>query len=171
VVERDAELTALVTRVLPLAAPVEVVVGDARAALDHDDHEGYDVIVADVFDGAWMPAGVAGVGFAAAAARRLRPGGLLGMNLTDVPPLAYSRIQTATLRSVFGDVGLIAEPALLRGRRAGNVVLVAGRSPGGLPVRALAAAAARDRVPGRVLHGAELVEFTAGAKPRLDAPA
>jgi spermidine synthase len=171
VVERDGELIALVTRLLPLAAPVEVVVGDARAELDHDEPHGYDVIVVDVFDGAWMPASVAGVGFAAAAARRLRPGGLLGMNLTDVPPLAYSRIQAATLRTAFGEVGLIAEPALLRGRRAGNVVLVAAHSPGDLPVRALAAAVARDPAPGRLLHGPELSSFAAGAKPRLDAPA
>jgi len=88
-----------------------------------------------------------------------------------VPPLAYSRIQAATLATAFGEVGLIAEPALLRGRRAGNVVLVAAHSPGDLPVRALAAAVARDATPGRLLHGPELASFTAGAKPRLDAPA
>jgi hypothetical protein len=50
VVERDGELTALVTRLLPLAAPVEVVVGDARAELEHDEPLGYDVTVVDVFD-------------------------------------------------------------------------------------------------------------------------
>ena len=170
VVDRDGELIALVMRVLPVAAPIEVAVGDARAALDSEAPAKYDVIVADVFEGAWMPAAVAGVGFAKAAARALRPGGLLAMNLTDLPPLAYSRIQAATLRAAFGDVGLIGGAAMLRGRRAGNVVLVAGHAPGDLPVRGLAASAARDPEPGRVLHGRELDLFIGGAKPRLDAP-
>jgi hypothetical protein len=170
VVDRDGELIALVLRLLPVAEPVEVAVGDARAELVHDEQIRYDVIVADVFEGAWMPANVAGVGFAAAAARALRTGGLLAMNLTDLPPLAYSRIQAATLRSAFGDVGLIGGAAMLRGRRAGNVVLVAGHSPGDVPVSGLAAAAARDPEPGRVLHDRELDLFIGGAKPRLDGP-
>jgi len=171
VVERDGELVALVTRLLPLAAPVEVVVGDARAELEREKPEGYDVIVADVFDGARIPASVAGVGFASAAARALRPGGLLAMNLTDMLPLAYSRVQVATLGRAFADVCLIGGGAMFRGWRAGNIVLVAGRAPGDLPVRALALAAAGDPDPGRVVHGADLAGFTAGALARLDEPA
>ncbi|HEX8345610.1 MAG TPA: spermine synthase [Actinoplanes sp.] len=131
---------------------------------------GYDVIVVDVFDGARMPDSVAGVDFAAAAGRLLRPGGLVGINLTDLPPLAHSRIQVATLRAVFADVGLIAGVGMLRGRRAGNVVLVAGRTAGDLPVRRLAAAVARDPEPARLLHGTDLATFVAGARARLDTP-
>jgi hypothetical protein len=170
VVERDGELLALVSRVLPPPAGVEVVVGDAREAVQAEEPRAYDVIVADVFDGAAMPRSVAGTGFAAAAARALRPGGLLVMNLTDLPPLAYSRIQAATLRAEFGDVALIAATAMLRGRKAGNIVLVAGRSAGDLPVDRLAAAAARDTESGRVLHDVALDEFIGGAKARLDGP-
>jgi hypothetical protein len=193
-VDRDAELMSLVARLLPLPGPVEIVIGDARdilaaeaAAATGDTATGdtatgdtatggpataagYDVIVADVFDGARMPGSVAAIGFAEAAARALRPGGLFAMNLTDLPPLAYSRIQVATLRAAFGDVCLIAGGAIFRGRKAGNVVLVAGHRSGDLPVRALALAVARDPVPARVVHGAYLDEFVAGAKPRLDAP-
>ena len=116
------------------------------------------MVVADVFDGAAMPANVTTTGFAAAARRALRPRGLLAMNVTDVPPLAWTRIRVATLRAVFGDVCVLADPAVLRGRRAGNAVLVAGDRLGGLPRRAAA------------LHGAGLTEFTAGAKARLDEP-
>jgi spermidine synthase len=170
VVERDPALVALVGRILPLpaAAAVEVRVGDARAAVDTATGDGYDVVVADVFAAARMPDSVAGAGFAAAVARLLRPHGLLGMNLTDLPPLAWSRAQTATLRSAFGDVALLAEAGMLRGRRAGNVVLVAGH--GDLPVGRLAAAAARDAEPGRVLHGPTLDAFVVGARPRRDTP-
>ena len=170
VVERDADLLALVSRILPPPAGVRLVVGDARTVLDGQEPSRYDVIVADVFDGAAMPRSVAGTGFAAAAARALRPGGLLVMNLTDLPPLAYSRIQAATLRTAFGEVALIAGKAMLRGRRAGNMILVAGPVAGTVAVDRLAAAAARDPEPGRVLHGETLDDFIAGAKARLDGP-
>lgn len=170
VVERDPALVALVAQVLPPPPDVVVDVGDARRAVEAGGSGGYDVVVVDVFDGARMPHSVAGVGFAAAAARLLRPGGLLGVNLTDLPPLAHSRIQAVTLRAVFADVALIADAGMLRGRRAGNVVLVAGRQAGDLPVRRLAAAAARDAEPARVLHGADLAAFATGAQARLDTP-
>jgi hypothetical protein len=170
VVERDGQLLALVAQVLPPPPSVQVEVGDARAVLEAEEPHAYDVIVADVFDGAAMPRSVAGTGFAATAARRLRPGGLLVMNLTDLPPLAYSRIQAATLRQAFGDVALIAATAMLRGRKAGNIVLVAGPAGGTVPADRLALAAARDPEPGRVLHAGTLAEFIGGAKPRLDGP-
>jgi hypothetical protein len=170
VVERDAELIALVSRVLPPPAGVKVVVGDAREAVEAEEPGAYDVIVADVFDGDAMPRSVAGTGFAAAAARAVRPGGLLVMNLTDRPPLAFSRIQAATLRSAFGDVALIASTAMLRGRTVGNTVLVAGHSAGDVPAGELTVAALRDADPGLVLHGAGLEEFIGGAKARLDGP-
>jgi hypothetical protein len=48
------------------------------------------------------------------------------------------------------------------------VVLAAGSK---LPAKALALDAARDPVPGRVVHGAELRAFIAGSQARLDAPA
>jgi hypothetical protein len=78
--------------------------------VDASPEHRYDVIVVDVFEGAAMPMSVAGVGFATAAARLLRPDGVLAMNLTDVPPLSSARIQTATLRAAFADVALIAPP-------------------------------------------------------------
>jgi hypothetical protein len=161
VVERDPELLALVRRVLPPPAAVELVVGDAGEQTGREEPQRYDVIVTDVFDGARMPAGVAGVRFATAAARTLRPGGLFAMNLTDLPPLAFSRIQVATARAAFGEVCLLGDPAMLRGRRAGNLVLVAAHEPGTVPVSRLG--------PG-VLHGAELDAFAGGARARLDAP-
>ncbi len=172
VVERDSALVALVTRVLPLpvAAGVQVRVGDARAAVGGAPAGGYDVVLADVFEGARMPDSVAGTDFYAAVARCLRPGGLLGVNLTDLPPLAWSRTQAATARAAFGDVAVIGGAAMLRGRRAGNVVLAAAGRPGGLPLRELSTAEAREAEPGRVLHGAALDAFVAGARPLRDTP-
>ncbi len=172
VVERDPALVALVTRVLPLPATagVQVRVGDARAAVEAPPADAYDVVLADVFEGARMPDSVAGTDFYTAVERCLRPGGLLGVNLTDLPPLAWSRTQVATARAAFGDVAVIGGAAMLRGRRAGNVVLAAAARPGELPLRQLSTAEARDAEPGRVLHGAALDAFVAGARPRRDTP-
>jgi spermidine synthase len=186
-VERDAALVALVMRVLPLppAAGVEVVVGDAREAVDHPIMRGYgaagsvvggsvvgghDVVLADVFAAASMPDSVTGVGFAAAVAGRLHPGGVFGMNVTDEPPLAWTRTLAATLGAVFGEVALVGGTTTVRGRRAGNLVLLAATEPGRLPLARLAAAAARDAEPGRVVHGAALRAFVGGARPRRDTP-
>ena len=159
VVDHDGELVGLVSRVLPAPAGVEVVVADARAFLEEQADPGYDVVVADVFVGARTPDSVATTGFAAAARRALRPGGLLAMNVVDVPPLSHTRIQVATLRSAFADVAVLAEDAVLRGRKAGNTVLVAADTLSDLPVRAGA------------LHGEKLNTFCAGARARLDEPA
>ncbi len=89
--------------------------------------------------------------------------------MADGSPLAYSRSQAATLRAVFADVCLVAEPSVLRGRRFGNVVLVAGAEAGQLRIADLAASAARDPFPSRVVHGADLDRFIATARPVTDA--
>ena len=67
------------------------------------------------------------------------------------------------------EVCLLAEPAVLRGRRYGNVILVAGGGP--LPVGELGAAAAADPFPARLVHGVPLVRFAGGAKPVSDSAA
>jgi spermidine synthase len=153
-VEHDPLLLDLVVRTLPL----ELVIGDARAELERSEPARWDVVVADVFTGAWMPDSVATSGFARAARRALRPGGLLAMNLTDVPPQARTRVQVATVRSVFADVCLLAADGVLKGRTAGNAVLAASDSLGDLPVRTGA------------VHGPTLDAFSTGARARLDEP-
>jgi hypothetical protein len=161
VVELDPGLIALVTREMPPAQPVEIITGDAREVLETMPPQRYDVIVADVFQGAATPLPVASSGFAVAAARVLRPGGLLAMNVTDVPPLAWTRIQVATLRSVFADVALLGPATVVRGRRAGNVILLAGEVTA-VPV-------VRPERDERLLRTGEIVVFSGGARPRPDA--
>jgi hypothetical protein len=75
----------------------------------------------------------------------------------------------ATVCSVFPHACLIADPAVLRGRRFGNLVVAAARR--GLPVAGLARRAAGDPFPGRLVRGADLDRFAAGAKPITDARA
>jgi hypothetical protein len=118
-----------------------------------------------------MPRRVASVEFAVLVAARLAPGGRYAVNVADLPPLAYTRTQAATLRAVFGDVCVLAEPGMLRGRRYGNVVLVAAAEPDRLPVGRMAAAAIRDPFPSRLLHGVPLDGFVAGARAVHDGAA
>ena len=109
------------------------------------------------------------VEFAAAAAAALAPAGIFAANMGDGPPLAYARARVATVRAVFPHACLIADPGVLRGRRFGNLVLAASRRE--LPLGALAGRAAGDPFPGRVLGGAGLDQFAAGATPLCDGEA
>jgi spermidine synthase len=168
VVERDAALVDLVRRALPPPAGLSIRTADARLALADEPDDAYDVVLADVYRGARMPPHVATADFAAEVARVLRPDGVYLVNLTDLPPLVGTRVQVATLRTAFAEVCLVAARTMLRGRRYGNVVLAAARRPGRLPLGPVAAAVARDQVPGRLLHGPELDVFVAGARPARD---
>ncbi|MFF5173437.1 spermidine synthase [Micromonospora sp. NPDC000089] len=170
VVERDAAVIDLVARELPAVAPeIRVQVADARSAVADAPDAAYDLVLSDIYRAARMPAHVAGREFAAEVARTLRPDGIYLVNVTDLPPLVFTRVQAATLRSVFADVCLVADRRMLRGRRYGNVVLAAAPAGDRLPVRRLAARVAADPVPGGVLHGAALDGFVAGARPATDA--
>ena len=173
VVERDAALIDLVRRELPLprGADLRVRAEDARTAVEGTAASRYHVVVTDVYGGARVPGRLATAEFARAVARVLRPGGIYAANLADGPPLDFARGQVATLLSVFADVCLLAEPGVLRGRRFGNVVLVASVEAGRLPIDDLATAAARDPFPARLMYGANLRRFVSGAKPVTDATA
>jgi spermidine synthase len=173
VIERDAPLAALVQRVLPVpdGKGIEVVIADAREVLatgyggDWRLPDGFDLVIGDVYRGARLAPGVATTTFSGKVAALLGSGGLYAVNVTDLPPLTFSRRQAATLRSAFADVCVIGEPGMLRGRRFGNVVFAASPSNQGLPISRLAAVAARDQRDGRVLHGVTLDQFIGGALP------
>ncbi|RKN40512.1 spermidine synthase [Streptomyces hoynatensis] len=171
VAEPDSRLTALVRRALPLpeAARIKVRELDARALLGKLPEGWADLVITDVFDGGRTPAHCASGEFLDEVRRALRPGGLYAANLTDGPPLAFLRSQVATAASRFPEVCLIAEPALLRGRRFGNGVLAA--SEGALPAAELGRRCAADPCAARLLAGRELADFTAGAPVRTDATA
>jgi spermidine synthase len=168
-VEVDAALVDLIRLRLPLDTKVRVRVGDARAELERLAAARFDVVIADVFAGGRTPAHLTSAEFWAAARRVLRGTGVVAANVADGAPLAHARAQVATARTAFPHACLIADAAVLRGRRFGNLVLAA--SPGPLPVEALTRRAAGDPMPGRVRHGRDLERFTAGARPVTDATA
>lgn len=171
VVEVDAALVDLVRRELPWRPDprLRVRVDDARRALAAAPDARYDLIVADVFAGARTPAHLTSVEFAGEVARALRPDGFYLLNIADAPPLRYARTQVATVGAVLPRLCLVADSAVLRGRRYGNLVLVAGRADP--PVAALSRRVAGDWFPARVLAGPELTQFAGGARPVPDAAA
>jgi predicted methyltransferase len=166
VVEIDGPLVELVRKTLPWdkEARIRVRVADAREALAGMRDAGYDVIVVDVFAGARTPAHLTSVEFIREVARVLAPAGWMVANVADGPPLRYARAQVATIRDVLPQACLIADSTLLRGRRFGNLVVLAGRTPP--PIPELTRRAAGDWFPGRV--ETDLDRFTGGSAPVND---
>jgi spermidine synthase len=171
VVERDAALVQLVRRALPLDAGARIRVRalDAREGLAKVGDGWADLIVADVFSGARTPAHLTSTEFLDEVRRALKPSGVYAANLADGPPLAHLRGQIATAAARFGELALIADSAVLRGKRFGNAILVASDAP--LPLAELTRRAASDPHPGRLEHGRALIDFTGGAAPVTDAAA
>jgi spermidine synthase len=166
VVEIDGPLVELVRQALPWdpKAKLRVRVGDAREAVTGMRDAGYDVVIVDVFAGSQTPAHLASVEFMHEVARVLAPGGWLVANVADGPPLHHARTQVATIRAALPQACLVADAAVLRGRRFGNLVVLAGRIPP--PVAELSRRAAGDWFPGRV--ETDLDRFTGGRPAATD---
>lgn len=177
VAEIDDKLTALVREHLPLPGRkgagkdgrggIRVRAADARETVTSARPGSYDLIVSDVYAGATTPFHLTTAECAEAAARALRPGGVYAANVADGAPQKYIRSAVATIRSVYKETCVIAEPAVMRGRRLGNFVVVASSAP--LPVSGLRRACAGDPFPARVIDGAELARFTGSAPLITDA--
>ncbi|WP_203231812.1 spermidine synthase [Cellulosimicrobium composti] len=158
---------------LPRAPRLRLRPDDARHAVEGLADASWDVVVRDVFAGDRTPDHLVTLGMAAAVHRVLRPGGVYLVNCADRPPLTLVRRELATLAAVVGEeawaegrLAAVAEPAQLKGRRYGNVVLVAVRAGDGAPDLAgpgLGRALRSLAVPARVLTGDELRSFVGSA--------
>ncbi|MGI5352575.1 spermidine synthase [Streptomyces sp. CA-250714] len=171
VIEVDEALIRLVREHLPLERGWRIRVrgGDAREGLERLPEGWADLVIADVFSGARTPAHLTSVEFLHAVRRVLRPAGWYAANIADGAPLHHLRAQIATAGVVFPERCVLADPAVLRGRRFGNSVLLAAE--GALPVVELTRRTAGDSHPGRVEAGPSLEAFTGGATPVTDATA
>jgi spermidine synthase len=174
VIELEPALVELVRSELPLprGASIRVRIGDAReglgrlpAALDG----AVDLLISDVYAGAQTPAHLTTIEFYTAAQTLLAPEGVLLVNVADGAGLAFARRQVATVRAVFPHVIVLAEVQVLKGRRFGNLVIAASRSP--LPSEWLPRLMAAGPHPAKVAQGGELDEFVRGARVATDADA
>jgi hypothetical protein len=169
VLEPAADVTELVRTELPLpprsGIKVRDVEGRAGVAALRDGFAG--LLVLDAFAGARVPGHLVTAEFFADVARVLEPDGLFVLNLTDRAPFGWTRRVVAGLRIHFPELLLTAEPATLRARRLGNLVVVAGRAT--VPTAALRERSTTAAAPYRVLDGGRVSDGFGGGTPFTDA--
>lgn len=169
VLEPDEQVTALVRERLPLprgsGIKIRPVDGRTGVAALRDDLT--DVIVLDAYDGAQVPAELTTAEFFTELARVCSATGIVLLNLADKAPFPYVRRAVRGVCDAFAHVLISAEPATLKGRRFGNVLVAA--SPVPLPIEALARRAASSPFPYRVLPYPEVVSAFAAKVPFTDA--
>lgn len=153
---------------LPRAPALRIRVGEAREAVTGMSGT-WDVVVRDAFAGARVPQHLTTVEFLRLVAQRLTDDGLYVGNLVDTPPLPVARQEVATAREVFAHVALAVEPPILKGRRFGNLVVIASRAP--LDEARLTRRLLTLPAPVRLVSGRELDAFVGTAQPLRDADA
>jgi spermidine synthase len=167
VFDADGELVELVRAQLGLRVPgLRVRVTDGRAGLATRREDTADLAVVDAFERATLAGGLATLEATQAIATILRPEGSYLANITDGTGLPFARRFLATLREVFPEVLLLADPAVLKGRRFGNLVFAASATD--LPTAEIARRTASAAFPARCVHGAELRKLAGRAAPITD---
>ena len=174
VLEPDAELTALVRDALPLPRGHRIrvrPVGGTEGIGALGDSSA-DVIILDAYAAGRVPAELTTTEWFAEAARVLDTNGLLAANLADEPGLGYAARVLASIEGAdsFAETAVVAAHEVWKGRRFGNLVVVAGRH--GLDIAALLRAAASAPTPTGVRHGQQLLAMGRAARAlTADAPA
>ena len=117
---------------LPRSPRLRIRVGDAAEVVAGLRPGQWDLVVRDVFDGGSVPASCRNREFFDSCLRALAPDGLLLVNTASMPR-AVAGAEIAALSSALdGDISrafIVADPASARGRRRGNLVLVARQNP------------------------------------------
>ena len=169
VVELDGKLAEYVRGWfdLPKAPLLRIRVGEARAVTETLTAQTRDFIIRDVFAGAHTPRPLTTAEFTAQAKRVLAPGGLYVVNSGDAPDLKNAREDAATIAAAFKHTVIVADPAMLKGRRYGNMVMAGSDVPFGddpqLRRRLLGGA-----VPAHLWDDAQVRAFAAGTPVRHD---
>jgi spermidine synthase len=151
---------------LPSAPSLRIRVGEAREVTEALAPASRNVVVRDVFAGSATPPALTTLAFTTAVRRVLRPGGLYLLNCGDVPDLALARAEAATVAEVFGQVAIVADPAMLKGRRRGNVVVVGADAP--LEHPGLARDLLGGAVPAQLWDDRRVREFARHSAPLRD---
>ncbi|ADL10345.1 fused MFS/spermidine synthase [Corynebacterium pseudotuberculosis] len=174
VVELDGELARL-ARVwfdLPRAPLLKIRVGEAREVSNSFTDASRDVIIRDVFAGDSTPIPLTTVEFFRQCHRSLAPGGLYVANCGDHSDLRGARAELKGMAEVFTHVACISDPAMLKGRRYGNLILIGTDSP--LPdlmaTQKITRSLLGGGVPAQYKDDAWTRSFMASGIPRFDPP-
>lgn len=169
VLEPDEALTSLVRRELPLPvrSGIKVRATGGRRGLRDVAAARTDLVVLDAFAAGRLPPELSTREWFADVARVLTPGGWLLANLADRAPWWHTRRVLAGVRGVLPEVLVAAEPSTLKGRRSGNLLVVASR--GAVPLAALRGSSTRGSLPYRVVAPAAVRDTLGGGAPFTDA--
>ncbi|GAB3939980.1 spermidine synthase [Corynebacterium tapiri] len=131
VVEIDARLAELVRThcEVPSSPTVKIRVGDAIEVARGFKPATRDVLIRDVFSGSVTPRPLTTVEFFTEVATSLRPHGFYVANCGSHSDLAEVRAELAGMQEAFAHCAAIADPAMLKGRRYGNVILIGSQDP------------------------------------------
>lgn len=169
VVELDAQLADYVREWfdLPKAPLVRIRVGEARAVTESLTPATRDVVIRDVFAGSHTPDPLTTTEFIAASARLLDAGGLFVANIGSAPDHVTARMEAAAMAEVFPHTAIVADPAMLKGRRYGNIIVAGSTTP------VLASPALRRRLlggglPAQFWDDAQVRAWIGAARPRRD---
>lgn len=165
VLEPDTALTEAVRRELPLPRGhrirVRPVTGEeglsalaARSA---------DLVVLDAYAAGRVPPGLGTAEWFARVAGVLRPGGVLLANVADEPGMRYAARVHASARESLPHTAFVGLHEVLKGKRFGNLVLVASDAP--LDLYTLRRATASAPLPTGVLPGPDVQRRVPGARP------
>ena len=165
VLEPDAALTEAVRRELPLprghrirVRPVDGL-GGVAALRDASA----DVVVVDAYAGGRVPMELSTLEWFEGLARVLAPGGLVLANVADEPGLRYAARVAAGAHTVLGHIAYVGLHEVLKGKRFGNLVLVASASP--LDLYRLRRATASAGLPTGVLTRDDVTRRVPGSRP------
>ncbi|BCW43169.1 spermidine synthase [Arthrobacter sp. StoSoilB5] len=172
VVELDGKLADYVRGwfELPKAPLLRIRVGEARAVTESLTPGTRDLIIRDVFAGAFTPRALTTREFNAHADAVLAPDGLYVVNSGDAPDLKNARADAATIADTFEHTMIIADPAMLKGRRYGNMIMAGSHVPFG-DDPTLARKLLGGAVPAHIWNDAQVRAFAAGTPVRHDPPA
>lgn len=169
VVELDGKLAEYVRGWfdLPKAPLLRIRVGEAREVTESLTPGTRDLIIRDVFSGALTPRALTTREFNDHASRVLAPGGLYVVNSGDAPDLKNAREDAATIADTFAHTMIIADPAMLKGRRYGNMIMAGSHEPFGDDPQ-LARKLLGGAVPAHIWNDAKVRAFAVGAQIRHD---
>ncbi|BAS14833.1 spermidine synthase [Arthrobacter sp. Hiyo8] len=152
---------------LPKAPLLRIRVGEAREVTESLTPDTRDLIIRDVFAGALTPRALTTREFNDHASRVLAPGGLYVVNSGDAPDLKNAREDAATIADTFAHTMIIADPAMLKGRRYGNMIMAGSHEPFGDDPQ-LARKLLGGAVPAHIWNDAKVRAFAVGAQIRHD---
>lgn len=132
VLEPSLDVIELVRREAPLPprSGIKVRPVDGQTGILAVRDGSRDLVILDAFDGGVVPEALTSAAYVEQVRRVLAPGGMFVANVVDQPPYPRVRSFVAAARDL-GSLVVGTEPATLKGRRSGNLVIACGGVPPG----------------------------------------